>query len=146
MSVSIEEFNKLRDSIPVTKDSILSDNELQSVFLTYPALLVANADGVFDAEEKCELFSICEQLVADETPESLRPARIAEIYHVSCSLLEQVENNNDRILTMIRDEIADQPESKELLLEMMVGVADSSDGISAVEQEVIDNLKQFLKL
>lgn len=146
MTATQEQFENIKASMPITSNTVLSSHELQSVFLTFPALLVANADGTFDAQEKFEMFSICEQLVADDISENLRPSRIAEIYHVACSLLEQGKSYTDQILTIIKDEISDQPDSKELLLNMILGVAESSEGISDAEQEMINKLTKILEL
>ena len=141
-----ERFNKLKLSISVVRDTVLSDEELQSVFLTLPAMLVAHADGVFDLEEKCEIYSICEQLVSDDIAENLRPARVAELYYIACTLVEQNESYIEDILGLIRDEIADQPDSKLLISDMLYNVADSSNGISSVEQTMIQRLEKDLNL
>ena len=141
-----EKFDRLKSLMQVTRDTVLSDKELQSVFLTFPALLVAHSDGMFDVEEKCEVFSICEQLVSDEISDNLRPSRVAELYHVACSLANQGESYTEDIHALIRDEITDQPESKALIEGMIRGMAESSDGVSDVEQTMIERLVKDLKL
>lgn len=146
MATIRKRFEKLKASIPVLKSSVLSDGEVQSVFLTFPALLVAHSDGIFDEKEQCEVYSICEQLVSDDLAANLKSARAAEIYHVSCSLIAQQESCKDEILALIRDDTKGQAETKALLLNMINGVAEASDGISDVEQRMIDTLKKELHL
>ena len=58
----------------------LSDEDLMSLALSFPSILIANADGVIDKKERMFFASMAKSLSSD-APETERDLCFAELYH-----------------------------------------------------------------
>jgi len=119
----------------------LSDQDLQSVLLSYPACLVAHSDGEFDEEERLFLLEVSE-LMGEEGDSETPQGRLAasERYALLHWLLINRNEFEAPILQAIRDEIARDVETLPIITAMMVGMAEASDGISEAETSEIERI------
>jgi hypothetical protein len=120
------------------RNTCLDENQFSSLLMMYPSVLVATADGDFDALEK--------QNIAESVKEAADGNILitCEMYSELSYLISADNNIKKQALTCIKDEIADKSEIKSMVLELMTSVADASDGISEVEAKKIADLKSEL--
>ena len=142
MSIAEESFLKIKDILyGVGQDVPLSDNELMSVLLTYPACLVAAADGVVDTAERLFLLNVSEELGdgnVGDSPE-LR-MRSAERYRAFMWLLNEKDKCDQIILDGLKDFLKSNKESSKQIKAMIWGMAEASEGISEVEKVEISRI------
>lgn len=120
------------------RNTCLDENQFSSLLMMYPAILVATADGNFDALEKQNLA----ESVKEAADGNILVA--CEMYSELSYLISADDNVKKQALTCIKDEIADKPEIKSMILELMTAMAESSDGVSEVEAQKIAELKTEL--
>ena len=100
----------VEEVMAITRNTVLTsldDETLCSVLMTFPAAIVAAADGVLDDTERQFLFNMCDALAdgeADEgTPE--RALLTAEIYSTILGLLAHRSDIEAPLLAAINEEI-----------------------------------------
>lgn len=120
------------------RNTCLDENQFSSLLMMYPSVLVATADGDFDALEK--------QNLAESVKESAEGNILVacEMYSELSYLIKADNNVKKQTLTCIKDEIADKSEIKSMILELMTAMAEASEGISEVEEKKIAELKTEL--
>lgn len=120
------------------RNTCLDENQFSSLLMMYPSVLVATADGDFDALEK--------QNLAESVKEAADGNIVVacEMYSELSYLISADNNVKKQALTCIKDEIADKSEIKSMILEIMTAMAEASDGISEVEAQKIAELKTEL--
>jgi len=120
------------------RNTCLDENQFSSLLMMYPSVLVATADGDFDALEK--------QNLAESVKESAEGNILVacEMYSELSYLITADNNVKKQILTCIKDEIADKSEIKSMILELMTAMAEATEGVSEVEEKKIAELKTEL--
>lgn len=118
----------------------LEFDEFTSVLMMYPAALVANADGDFSHLEKLNIVNALKELASDDE------FKLCEMYHLLCQLMTLNIDKKNELLANIKEAIEDKPEIKLIILELMIATAEAEDGISEVEKEVINQLKELLSI
>lgn len=120
------------------RNTCLDENQFSSLLMMYPSVLVAAADGDFDALEKQNLA----ESVKEAADGNILIA--CEMYSELSYLITADNNVKKNALTCTKDEIADKSEIKSMILELMTSMAEASDGISKVEAQKIAELKTEL--
>jgi hypothetical protein len=120
------------------RNTCLDENQFSSLLMMYPSVLVATADGDFDALEKQNLA----ESVKEAADGNILVA--CEMYSELSYLISADNNVKKQALTCIKDEIADKSEIKSMILELMTAMAEASDGVSDVEAHKISELKTEL--
>ena len=125
----------------------LDNDELASVLLTYPACLIAAADGNVDEAERLFLLNISEELGEVDVSKS-HEARLksAERFRAFMWLLNERKKYDHKILNGIALFLKDNPESKVHIKNMMWGMAEASQGVSAVEKNEIARISKILSI
>jgi hypothetical protein len=120
------------------RNTCLDENQFSSLLMMYPSILVAIADGDFDALEK--------QNLAESVKEAADGNILVtcEMYSELSYLITADNNVKKQALTCIKEEIADKPEIKSMILELMTSMAEASDGLSEIEAQKIAELKTEL--
>lgn len=120
------------------RNTCLDENQFSSLLMMYPSVLVATADGDFDALEK--------QNLAESVKEAAESNNLitCEMYSELSYLITADDNVKKQALTCIKDEIADKFEIKSMILELMNAMAEASEGISEIEAKKIAELKTEL--
>jgi len=142
MSIAEENFSKIKNILyGVGQDVPLSDNDLLSVLLTYPACLVAAADGEVDVAERLFLLNVSEELGGEDVSESpdLR-MRAAERYRAFMWLLNEKDKCDQIILDGLKDFLKSNKESANQIKEMVWGMAEASEGTSEIEKVEISRI------
>ena len=125
----------------------LGDDELISVLLTYPACLVAAADGIIDVAERLFLLNVAEELGdgdVDQSPD--RRLRSAERYRAFMWLLNEKDKCDALILDSIKEFLKVNEETVAHIKEMVWGMADASDGVSQEEKDEISRIYTALEI
>lgn len=120
------------------RKTCLDENQFSSLLMMYPSVLVAAADGEFDALEKQNLSESVK-----ETSEG-NVLIACEMYSELSYLLKADNSVKTQALSCIKEEIANKPEIKSIVLELMTSMAESSEGISEIESKKITELKSQL--
>jgi len=120
------------------RKTVLDENQFSSLLMMYPSVLVATADGEFDVLEK--------QNLSESVKETSDGNNLVacEMYSELSYLVTADNNVKSQALSCIKDEIADKPEIKSMILELMTAMAESSEGISEFEAKKITELKSQL--
>lgn len=133
-------LNQLFEKFKDNAGYCLEIDEFSSVMAMYPAALVAVADGEFGQMERVNIIS------ALKISASENDLAMCEMYRLLNDLLALNEEGKAEVLNMIKEEIADRPEIKLVILELMISTAESEDGISEEEKAAIDNMKSVLSI
>jgi len=120
------------------RNTCLDENQFSSVLMMYPSILVATADGDFDVLEK--------QNLAESVKEAAEGNILVtcEMYSELSYLITADNSVKKQALTCIKEEIIDKPEIKIMILELMIAMAEASEGVSDVEAKKISELKKEL--
>jgi len=119
----------------IKRKTCLDENQFSSLLMMYPSVLVATADGEFDALEK--------QNLSESVKEASDGNNLVacEMYSELSYLITADNNVKSQALLCIKDAIANKPEIKTMILELMTTMAEASEGISEVETKKIAELK-----
>jgi hypothetical protein len=134
-------FSELFKSYSGERRTVLSENQFASLLLMYPSVLVANCDDDFDALERQNLAISCKSAAGEDV------LFAAELYNelMYCISKEGEKWKND-FFDVINQSLSSEPESKKLILDLMISMAESSDGISQEEADTINSIKLSLNL
>jgi len=148
MSVNKKSLEKIRDMLyGVGQEVPLDDNDLLSVLLTYPACLIAAADGVVDEAERLFLLNVSENLGdGDVSGSPSSRMQSAERYRAFMWLLNEKDNCDEIILDGLKEFLKFNPNTSNHIKEMMWGMAEASDGESEVEKTEISRIYTALDL
>ena len=119
------------------RKTVMEKDDFTNLLMMYPAALVANCDNNFDKLEKENLFSAVKESAGDN------PLLACEMYSELSYLLSDDSMHNE-ISNCIKSEAENNQNVKTIINDLMVAVAESSDGISQEEQNKIDELKNEL--
>ncbi len=122
------------------KKLILSEHQFAEMMLMLPAVLVSFSDGNFDELEKASLASACEATQGGANVISY------EMYNELTTIASGSEDAQNEILSNLNDFIANDAESKKIVLELMEDAGKASDGLSDIELSKISSLKSALNL
>lgn len=135
-------FSELFKIYSEERGTVLSENQFASLLLMYPSVLVASCDGNFDALERQNLAISCNAAAGENDP-----LFAAELY---CELMNCISKEGEKWRTLffdvLKENLSADSESKQLVLDLMTSMADSSDGVSNSERETIEDIKQLLNL
>jgi hypothetical protein len=124
----------------VKRNTCLSLNQFTSMLMMYPSILVAIADGEFDALEKQNLAESLKQAAESNT------LIACEMYSELSYLMKANDEVKEDLLINIKNEISNKADIKSLILELMTSMAESSEGISDIELKTISTLKSKLSI
>ncbi len=116
----------------------LEKDDFSSVLTMYPAALVSIADGDFAHFERANIVSAIKEAASGDD------LKMCEMYRALSDLLNLDDDQKMQLLSAMREELADRPEIKLIVLELMISAAEAEDGISEVEKASIDSLKTIL--
>ena len=123
----------------------LDDHDLASILLTFPACLIAAADGNVDTAERLFLLNVSDSLGdGDVNQSSEERLKSAERFRAFMWLLNERENYEEEILNAIKLFLNQQPDSKKDISNMMWGMAESSDGVSEDEKKEILRISEAI--
>ncbi len=133
-------LNQLFEKFQTQYGCCLDIDDFSSVLVMYPASLVALADGEFSQLERENIINALKESASGND------FRTCEMYRMLCKILELPSDDKVALLKSMNEEIADRPEIKKIILELMISTAESDNGISKEEKTAIDLLKNILSL
>ncbi len=137
-----EEYLKIR------KINITSSQFMYLLNL-YPSLLVCMSDGVLDKEEWEGVLRIADGIAEAyvESPDREERQRMAQLFRTEFRyLLENIDRWKKKFLNALKSHLDNSTDDKEFVLEAMYLFANAADGISDVEQTLIEELSERLSL
>ena len=105
------------------------------------------SDGVLDKEEWDAVLKAAENLGKNlaASPGEVEP--LADVYKTEFRyLIDNSERWRKKFINALNEFLREDPTAKDLVLESMYLFANATDGISSVEQELIDELSNRLDL
>lgn len=121
------------------RNTNLELDDFSSLLMMFPAVLVANADGNFDSLEKQNLAHSCYGLEAE-------PPITCEMYSELCFLAKTEDQDFiNNIFSCIKAESNNNEEAQLIITNLMIEMAQASDGISQEESDKIKELKEILE-
>ena len=121
------------------RNTNLELDDFSSLLMMFPSVLVANSDGDFDSLEKQNLANACYGLEAE-------PYITCEMYSELCFLAKtDDEDILNKIFSCIRDESKHNNEAQLIVIDLMIQMAQASDGISEEESLKIKEIKEILE-
>jgi tellurite resistance protein len=121
------------------RNTNLELDDFSSLLMMFPSVLVASADGDFDSLEKQNLANACYGL-------EVEPYITCEMYSELCFLAKsEDEDILNNIFSCIKAESKDNNEAQLIVIELMIQMAQASDGISEEESSKIKEIKQILE-
>lgn len=127
----------------------LTFEQFKYILNLYPSLIICMCDGVLDDGEWEGVMRIAKGLAMEygdsldeESYEKLEQSFRTELRY----LLDNIEKWQKRFLNALKSQISDSKYDKEFVLESMYLFANSADGISGIELETIEMLKDRLAL
>lgn len=121
------------------RNTTLSEDDFSSMLMMFPSVLVANADGDFDALEKQNLSASCYGLEAE-------PWITSELYSELCYLATTTDAEmHNNLFACIKSESKSNEEAKLIITDLMIQMAKSSDGISEEESAKIKEINSILE-
>ncbi len=143
------QVEQLLDEYKKVRNIDLSLEQFTYILNLYPSLIVCMCDGVLDKEEWDGVLRTAKGLTLEYT--SSREPEEAEKLEQSFRtefryLLDNIDKWQKKFLNALKNHIAGNKLDKEFVLESMYLFANASDGISAIEQETIEQLSQRLAL
>ena len=133
-------LNQLFEKFQTQYGCCLDIDDFSSVLVMYPASLVALADGEFSQLERENIINALKESASGND------FKTCEMYRMLCKIMELPSDDKVALLKSMNEEIADRPEIKKIILELMISTADSDNGISKEEKTAIDLLKNILSL
>ena len=119
------------------RKTVMEKDDFTNLLIMYPAALVANCDNNFDKLEKQNLYESVKEAAGDNA--LLACEMYSELIYLSSD--NSMHNN---ISSCIKSEAANNQNVKTIINDLMISVAESSEGISMEEQSKIDELKNEL--
>jgi len=115
----------------------------------YPSLIVCMSDGVLDKEEWDGVLRIADGIAEAyvESPEKEERQKMALLFRTEFRyLLENIDRWKKRFLNALKNHLENNTDDKEFVLEAMYLFANAADGISDVEESIIEELSERLSL
>lgn len=135
-------FSELYKSYLEERRTALSENQFAALLLMYPSVLVASCDGDFDALERQNLAISCNAAAGENDV-----LFAAELY---CELMYCISDEGKKwksvFFDVMKESLSIDSESKDVVMNLMTSMAESSDGVSEEEKETISSIKQSLNL
>ena len=122
-------------------ECLFNNDELISIALSYPSLLVATCDGVFDKNEKIFMATVARELGDKEINNDDDELKYLERYACFVKLLELDVKTKDKILDILSEFCSQDPSLGIAIYNSMIGIAETSSGISTEEHKTINHLK-----
>ncbi|MFN4235044.1 MAG: hypothetical protein ACK4IK_09595 [Bacteroidia bacterium] len=133
---------KLKQKFEKESNNSLTNDEFQILVLIYPVFLVANADGVFDEQEKDFVKEILFNFLNPIYKNELTNEQYDILIDNYISDLEFLKINktsfHDEFLSILKNY---DIEIKNSISGLLDDVANASGGLSDVEKKIIINLK-----
>lgn len=133
-------LNQLFEKFQTQYDCCLDMDDFSSVLVMYPASLVAIVDDEFSRLERENIVHALQEAASGDM------FKTCEMYRMLCHLLSLSGDDKVSLLKSLKEEIAEHPDIKQLILELMVSAAESDNGISEQEKTAIDLLKTILSI
>jgi len=128
------------------EECLFDTDELVSMALTYPPILVACADGIMDNEERVVLATMARALGESDGDELTEELKYLERYASFVKLATINDADKSRLLELLGAHCSKDPEVSTLILNSIYNIAEASNGISSEEQNVIDEIKLKLNI
>lgn len=122
-----------------SRDIVLSEDEFSILATIFPAVLVATADHLFDADEKEYIADLVANAALELYEDENIAEQTAELLFTELLFLSQVNNEwQEKFLSVLNDEL--EKEDKSALEKMLFETALVNKKLSGEEQREIDRI------
>ena len=145
-----EKFKAIYEKYSKERQLELDEATFSSIITTFPSLLVATADTKVDNNEKLLIVSISKSLAnsfkGDDSDEAVIELLSYQYYAEFDYLTKNIEKWESIFIDVLAEYLKENPENKKIISEMIIDIANASDGICEAEQNVIKELELKLNL
>lgn len=121
------------------RDIVLSEDEFSILATIFPAVLVATADHLFDADEKEYIADLVANAALELYEDENIAEQTAELLFTELLFLSQVNNEwQEKFLSVLHDEL--EKKDKSALEKMLFETAAVNKNLSDEEQSEIDRI------
>jgi hypothetical protein len=128
----------------------LTEAQFHPLIFAFPPLIVVACDGVVDDQERKSMEFIAKSLAFSYDKDGFTYSQIKLLASTYVSefnyLLDHIDRFEPDFLKALDNYLEENEGDKPGIKEMIITVAEASDGISDVEQQTIDKLTQVLHL
>lgn len=122
-----------------SRDIVLSEDEFSILATIFPAVLVATADHLFDADEKEYIADLVANAALELYEDENIAEQTAELLFTELLFLSQVNNEwQEKFLSVLHDEL--EKKDKSALEKMLFETAAVNKNLSDEEQSEIDRI------
>lgn len=122
-----------------SREILISIDEFNILATIFPAVLVATADHLFDAEEKGYIADLVANAAIELYDDEVKADRVAELLFEELLFLSQVNNEwQEKFLSVLHDEL--EKKDKSALEKMLFETAAVNKNLSDEEQSEIDRI------
>lgn len=122
-----------------SRDIVLSEDEFSILATIFPAVLVATADHLFDADEKEYIADLVANAALELYEDENIAEQTAELLFTELLFLSQVNNEwQEKFLSVLHDEL--EKKDKSALEKMLFETAAVNKNLSDEEQNEIDRI------
>ena len=141
-------IDRLQQEYERHRPAKLTHDQFTYLVQMFPALLVSMSDGVLDKEEWGAVLKTAENLGKNLSDGSAADAdALTDVYKTEFRyLLDNYERWKKKFVNALQEYLRENPSARDLVLESMYLFANTTDGISKVEQDKIDELSNRLDL
>lgn len=143
-----ERFFSLRSEYEQERNLEFNEEQFLALLYTFPAILIASADGRVDEAEKRYMSNIPAGLLAayrNENYNELIGNEFSQNYFTEVQyLIEHITHWKDKFIEALRDELNNKLNDKNAIYEMMWKTAYSSENVSDNEIRVLKKLTKAL--
>jgi uncharacterized membrane protein YebE (DUF533 family) len=142
------EFVNLRKAYETERNLEFSNEQFAALLYTFPAVMVANADGLIDRKERNFIKHLPNSLIsAYMDSDSTSMQDLSEDYFKEVDyLVYNIDQWKARFIKALAEELNNSLNNRNDIFRSMWQTADSSDDISEPERKVIDDLSAQLAL
>lgn len=142
--------NDLHEEYIETRKLKLNEEQFMAFVTYYPALLVANTDGVVDEKEWSLLQELSNRIVADTLPQNADKEEVKDYKQLFFNefhyLIENLDQWDRKFMKALQQLLAQQPKRIATVAEVLYLLAKSSNGVCEKENTMIEYLRNELKL
>ena len=142
-------FHKLWHDYQAERKIEMSEDQFAALVYTFPSVLVAQADGKIDEEEKFfmkELPQIMTDGHVQESMDQAGPTLTEDFFKEVAFILKNLKKWKFPFLDVLRAQLKESTNERNAVFKAMWQTADSSEDISAKERKTIDEIANQLGL
>jgi tellurite resistance protein len=141
-----KEFRSLWQEYQQERKIELTEDQFAALVYTFPSVLVAQADGKIDEEERFFMKDLPQVMTDGYLLDGAGPTLTEDYFKEISFILKNRDKWKNKFLEALRSLLTDSTNERNAIFKAMWQTADSSEDISAKERGTIDEVSNALGL